>query len=152
MGKTGAIPITDAVRKMRGTARKDRLAKNNPKAQPQGEYLTVAPRAPRDLMKEAKPHWRVLAKELVANRMLAESDLTAFRTLTEAYGMYTMYLKAGDSKPMVNNKVNQAYVQARQWHNRANTLAERFGLTPGARARVAPPAETKESADPWDSI
>lgn len=154
MALKGPVPISDAVKKMRGTYQPCRSEKNNPKPQPIGPYLKKVPRVPKNLMEEAKPHWKRLSKELVEARMLAKTDLTAFKSLTEAWGFYDLFTALAIADPLdTEKKASSVVVQARLWNNTANKLGERFGLNPAARARVAPPAPEKEKeVNPWDAI
>ena len=144
MGFKGPVPVPDDEKVKRGTFRKDRSAETKGIGV-SGKTLTRTPPVPADLMPEAKGFWRESARNLVKMRMLAESDLPMFRQLCEAYGMSVKCrMAAGDDLIVkggsAQDVINPLLTESRQWFKTMTQLAERFGLTPGARARTVTPA------------
>lgn len=147
MGTRGPTPNPSAVKRLNGDRRR------NPR--PCGraaDPLKRLPTAPKSLEIEAKRFWKAAGTVLVEGGRLTESDLPLFRELAEAAGMVARLRAAVGADLTVPGSsgqavVNPLLVECRQWAAALARLAERFGLTPGARLRIAPPPASPPGAD-----
>lgn len=101
--------------------------------------LTAAnrpPRPPAFLTKEAKAHFRKVAKWLHESGIIRPSDTDALAVYCQAYANWAASIKDGDD------------VLARQLQGQLRQMQNEFGMTPASRSRVVIPEGDK--ADEWD--
>ena len=138
MPSGGQNKLPEAVRRLRGTARRDRGAI------PATSGLVRA-RCPRWLSPDAKKAWRYLAPRL--GGVLRETDLPALALLCAHFGVALAAAEAlGRDGPLVKDpersgvlRKNPAAQLLRDAGDAFVTLATRFGLTPQDRARLVQP-------------
>ena len=127
-----------------GTARKDRLPKNEPKPE------SLEPKKERWLLQEARKQWNQYAKELVELGLLTEADGVMFSALWQEYGWYiinqkiakdhyethktTSYKTAnGERKPLPQFALSNKHLK------NVISLCADFGLSPSARSGISVP-------------
>lgn len=132
--KGGQNRVPAAVKKLRGTQRKDRMKRGSKLVSPK-----LVPPPPRGLSKVEQRVWRELAPQVEHLGVFARSDFTAFRLLVETV--------AEMRSPDFKKEKGTARVRMRQV---ASTLLQSFGLNPASRDRlnVQPPARPLEPEDP----
>jgi len=134
----GRRPKPTALKIIKGTARKSRLNKNEPKP----EVISSNTRCPEWMNPEGKKEWKRMAGKLREVGLLTNCDITAFTMLCQMWGEYVTGTKTGEP-------VSMAHV------TQMRLLAGEFGLTPASRSKVA--VSTTESnksneVDPWDLL
>ncbi len=144
MGRRGPPPKPTALKKLQGTYRPDRAARNE--VTPQlGE-----PPCPRSLTGEARAEWRRVAPELVRLQVLAIVDAGRLADYCRAHALAIKAAgKAAQQGEVIETERGPArnpwHVIAQEARAQARLLAQEFGLTPSSRSRVeAPPAEAAD--------
>ena len=128
-----------AVKKLRGTIRKDRTSKNEPKPRKKPGGL----QPPAWLSRRAKAEWRRLAPELERIGLLTIADLRQFARYCDACAHFeelTKRLNIGDLVVAVGRngyRQQVAEVALQQKYGEiVGKLAARFGLDPSSRASL----------------
>lgn len=118
-----------ALKLISGTTRRDR-------AEPAAVVLPLVDQvpAPPEWLPNAHAanEWRRLAPILVANRLLAEADLSAFGHMCAIHGKMVQLWTAGEAP--TGHMVSQY-----------NALAAAFGLSPAWRGKVKPLGDAKQA-------
>ena len=131
---TGRKPLPTALKMIKGTARKHRMNKNEPKIK-QGDI----PPCPSWMGVEGKKEWKRLSTALHDTGIVTALDTSMLAALCQMWGEYVESVKAGEP-------VSVAHV------TQMRLMAAEFGLTPSSRSKVeAVPIETLEH-DPWDDL
>lgn len=144
MGLRGPAPKPSEQKKLEGTYRKDRAARNEPKPK------VMIPRAPEWLNVVALKEYKRVAKILVATRVLTEADSTALAAYAFQYDKWL------EAEAMV--KVEGAVLMSEKggmylnpWQGVANTAFKnmtvylaQFGLTPASRTRIEAQPEDEQ--------
>jgi len=99
---------------------------------------TRPPRPPAFLTKEAKAHFRKVAKWLHETGIIQQSDSDALAIYCQAYATWAQAIKDNDT-----DLQKQLQGQLRQLQNE-------FGMTPASRSRVRIPEEKK--SDGWEDL
>jgi len=132
---TGRKPKPTALKLIKGTARKHRMNKNEPKPE-----LALLEPAPSWLSTEAKKEWKRLIKLLTDSSIVTKLDLTMLATFCQMWGDYIKGIKA--SEP-----VSMAHV------TQMRLMAAEFGMTPSSRSKVETVTPVDKNAyDPWDEF
>jgi P27 family predicted phage terminase small subunit len=148
MGKRGPPPLPTAVKKLRGTHRKDRAAPHE-LAPPPG-----VPVCPKRLDKLAREEWDRIVPQLAELGVLTELDGSALETYCFHWSQAVKYRRLAGKQPMVKTpwgpKPNPAGAEARKHDDIVKQYQDRFGLSPSARSRVNVPEKKKPApaADP----
>lgn len=112
------------------------------------DWISCEPTMPDWLSEEAKKHWREIVPLLVAKQLICELDAFVLAKLCSAYGRaviaekelatgLTRKVSGGNKQRKIEEKIaKDAWQQYYQ-------DAEKFGLTPQARARMRLPRLTK---------
>lgn len=169
----GRPPLPTAIKKLQGTDRADRGVKNEMIP----STLEYAPSPPSALTRDGKKVWASVCSELVRLNMLHRVDLELLGAYCNEMALYweasraikkegaviryskteSLAIEVKDGKVGDIKKVDNGYPMQNPWVQVRNTalknsreLANQFGFTPSARARlsVAPPEDT----DPLDEI
>lgn len=134
-GKRGRPRKPTAVKKLQGTARKDRTPKREPKPRTGVE-------APAVLSKEARAEWDRLAPELERLGLLTIADRAQFAIYCDAVARWTKLTEKLDKldemteaqgKAGYRQQVAEVALQ-KSYGEIVSRLAGRFGLDPSARA------------------
>ena len=139
-------PKPTALKLIQGTARKDRMNKNEPKPTPTARI----PSPPYHLGTKAKSEWRRIVKELHATGILTRIDLKVFAAYCQAFddmvtaqGLLRKWNMDNPTKqnvfvsPAGNMTSHPLMLQARQHRQDMIRAAQECGLTPASRTRVA---------------
>lgn len=145
----GPIPQDENTQKRRGNpGKRGRPKAAAEKASPSVDWIACAPRMPEWLSTEAKKHWEEIVPLLVAKQLVCELDAFVLAKLCSAYGRavvaekelaqgLTRTVSGGHKQRKVEEKIaKDAWQQYYQ-------DAEKFGLTPQARAKMRLPRLTK---------
>ena len=148
----GPKPLPTHLKLMRGTLRKDRLNRKEPKVAP------AVPSCPRHLGKEAKHEWRRVSKELRAMGLLTKVDRAALAMYCDAWGRwvdalealrrYGVMVKSPSGFPMQSPYLavaNKAMEQMR-------LLLGEFGMSPSARTRIHAQPVPEEEESKWAGL
>ena len=147
MGLRGPAAKPSEQKKLEGTYRADRAARNEPKPQ------VIIPPCPKWLAPTAKAEYKRLAKMLVDLRVMTEADRLALGALSY---QFSKWLEAegmvGLEGRVLTSEKGGMYLNP--WEGIANTafknmliLLREFGLTPASRARIeAQPEEEKQTS------
>lgn len=135
-----------ALKKLEGTYRSDRSAKN----EMNGRVVTSLPRAPRSLDKYGRRAWAELGPRLVKSHVLQDMDMKHFEffcTMT-GYVMEDMELikkaksrtekytnKAGATNTVASAHLKNLHSNLKIW----SPMAREFGLSPAARTKISIP-------------
>lgn len=144
MGLRGPAPKPSEQKKLEGTYRADRAARNEPKPE-----VTIPP-CPKWLAPMAKQEYKRLAKLLVELRVMTEADRLALASLTY---QFNKWLEA-ETMVAIEGRVlrsEKGGLYLNPWENIANAafknmvvLLREFGLTPASRSRIeAQPEDEK---------
>jgi P27 family predicted phage terminase small subunit len=143
-----------ALKKLQGTFRADRSVKN----EMMPALLEYAPSAPPSLPKDGRKVWDSVCDELIRMQMLHRVDLellAAYCNEIAAYWDAQKMVKKQGSVLTLESK-NGPYTKQNDWVAIRNTalknaqgLANQFGFTPSARARInfTPPDPTDPLED-----
>ena len=148
MGRRGPAPKPTELKKLEGTYRKDRAARNEVVAPP------GAPPRPETLTQAALARWDELVPILLERGTLAKEDGAILEAHCRAFATWKEYQRRAEKRPMVRtpygDRVNPAAAEARQWESRATQTGDRLGLNASARSRVGKPEKPKPDAKPAD--
>ena len=143
MVKTGRPPKPTVLKLLHGTARPDRLLKNEP--QPE----TGVPTRPGWLLPEAKREWTRIVPELNRLGLLAKIDRAMLSMWCQCWAMYVQAVKDIENNGTSYGK-DDGYEGQRpsvsimnKMIEKMTTLSARFGMTPSDRSRISIP-EPKE--------
>lgn len=143
MGKRGPPPKPSAQKKLEGTYRSDRAARNEVVAPP------GAPPRPK-MPAVAHDKWDELVPLLLERGTLSLEDGAILEAYCRGYAIWLSYQLQAEKKPIVKTpfgpKVNPAAAEARKWEARITTMGDRIGLNASARSRVSV-AEPKKAED-----
>ncbi len=146
MGKRGPKPLPTALKKARGTYRRDRTAANE--IQP----IPGIPAPPAWLDAEARDEWDPVVPQLAEQGVLTSVDGAALEGYCSNYAAAVRLQRIADAAPIVEGlhgpKENPAASAARKHWALVRQFAAEFGLTPSARSRVgAPDAKPKQEGE-----
>jgi P27 family predicted phage terminase small subunit len=146
MGKRGPPPKPSSQKKLEGTYRPDRAARNEVVAPP------GAPAVPDRLPAAARVKWDELVPILLERRTLSIEDGAILEEHCRAYAMWRRYQADAEKRLMVKTpfgpKVNPAAGEARKWEAIVRQTGDRLGVNASARSRVgAQPAPEKPAAE-----
>lgn len=120
------------------------------------------PTPPRELNKDAKREWRLVAPELYRNGLLTALDRAALAAYCESYGTWVQALRI-KAEMAVRNPATAGLIMTTKNGNAIQSpllgiankaaadmarYAEQFGMTPSARSRIN--AETPQVEDAAD--
>ena len=122
---------------LHGTARKDRLPKNEPKPRP------TTPSMPDDFDEWSQECWRRNVPILENMRVLTEADADMLEAYCASYSRFKqanarlkrIVAEAGDDM----SQIRPAEVSVEKAEHSMRLLAAEFGLTPAARGRLSVP-------------
>lgn len=146
-GVTGRPPKPTRLKILQGTARADRMPKNEPRP---GIGI---PTRPEWLSPEAKREWTRITKELEPLEMLARVDRAALAAYCQCWGLYveavrdiqengtTFTTETGYEGPRPSVGVMVKMLE------KMSAYAAKFGLSPSDRARLSIPEPKQE--DPF---
>ncbi len=148
MGKRGPAPKPSALKKLQGTFRPDRAARNEVIAP------TKEPPRPKTLKGAAAAKWDELVPILLERGTVSSEDGIALEQLCRFWAQWLKYQALADKKPMIETmygpKVNPATDTALKLEQRLTALGDRLGLSASARSKVSapekPPAEDQTEA------
>lgn len=145
MARTGRPPKPTALKLLHGTARSDRVLKNEPHPQ------IGRPTRPHWLLPEAKREWSRIVPELLRLGLLAKIDRAMLSMWCQCWGMYveavrdirengtTFTTEKGYEGPRPSVGVMNKMIQ------KMTTLSARFGMTPSDRSRISVPVREAKS-------
>lgn len=137
MGDRGPAPLPTAIKKLRGTARKDR---ENP-AEPQPEV--GRPACPKWLDGEAKAEWRRVVPLLLELRVLSKQDRAMLAVYCQAWSRWRAAegVIAREGLTFVTESgfiaKHPAVTIAAESMRIMEKAAQHFGMTPSSRSRVS---------------
>ena len=137
MAKTGPAPIPTHLKLVRGTARKDRINKNEPTPK------KVIPKCPTWLNADAKKIWKRTAEQLKDMGVLFESDQDLLAAYAIAVDNYIKATRLVDTEGLLvegrrdGQVTNPAVRVQRDAAQLMRQLAAEFGLTPSSRTRIS---------------
>lgn len=146
MGLRGPAPKPSEQKKLEGTYRADRAARNEP--QPR----VMIPACPEWLTTEARKEYKRVAKILVETRVLTEADRTGLAAYAHEFAAWRAAEKELeiDGPILISSKTGSHYLNPMQgvasnhFKNMVKLMAE-FGLTPASRSRIeAQPEDEKK--------
>lgn len=133
MGKRGPPPKPSALKRMQGTHRPDRAARNEVVAPP------GAPVMP-DMPKAAVAKWHELVPILLERGTLSVEDGAILEEHCRAYASWQVYQASAEKAPTVKTpwgpKINPAAQEARKWAAIVTQTGDRLGVNASARSRV----------------
>jgi P27 family predicted phage terminase small subunit len=155
----GRKPKPTALKVLEGTARKDRILKN----EMQPARLDGLPLAPDFLTERGREEWHYLCTELHALGMLHRVDLSLIGAYCNELSIYfeaEAILRAkGRIMTLKNPDGTIKYIQqaphvaiARNALKTAMQLGSQFGVTPSARTRISQGQIKTDVDDAWDSF
>jgi P27 family predicted phage terminase small subunit len=134
MGKRGPPPKPSEVKKLEGTYRKDRVARNEFKPTP------GTPDRPADLDPVACAEWDRVVPELIKAGLLTMVDGAVLEGYCATFAMARHFQKLAEQAPIVDTdyglKPHPAVSEARRSWALVRQLAAEFGFTPSSRTRV----------------
>lgn len=141
MGKRGPAPKPSALKKLQGTYRPDRAARN--------EVVAPAGAPPRpEFNKVAGAKWDELMPLLLERGTIAREDGVLLEQFCRFYSQWLTYQAAAEKKPMEKTpfgiKVNPANEAALKLEGRLTAIGDRLGLSASARSKVSAPDKPKE--------
>lgn len=146
MGLRGPAAKPSEQKKLEGTYRADRAARNEPKPR------VMIPTCPEWLTAEARKEYKRVAKILVETRVLTEADRTALAAYAHEFAAWREAENKATTLGAVifSEKTGAPYLNP--WRNIASNhfknmvkLMAEFGLTPASRARIeAQPEDEKK--------
>jgi P27 family predicted phage terminase small subunit len=154
MARTGPAPLPTAIKKLRGTLRKDRTNQAEPATLPMSSLA-----APTWLDDDGRKAFRRLARQSSALRVLSESDLPLLALLADQWAIYLgarKFLKDQGSdvytlrSPDGDVRSIQPFPQVAIRNKAALAIARlsaEFGLSPASRSRVNASAKPEGPAD-----
>lgn len=149
MGKRGPAPKPSAVKKLEGTFRPDRAARNEVIAPP------GSPPRPKNLPPIAAAKWDELVALLLDRGTLSLEDGVALEQFCRFWAQWLSFQALAEAKPVVKTpfgpKINPANEAAIKLEQRLTALGDRLGLTASARSKVSAP-EKKQVADPTETF
>ncbi len=137
MAQPGRRPIPTQLKIIKGTDQPCRMQKDEPK--PATNNIKMPP----GLSKDAKKHWRIISKRLIAAKILTEIDTDALAMYCESWAVWWDATKKVNEHGSVVEGQNGYAVQspyfliANKAHNQMRQMATEFGMTPSSRTRVA---------------
>lgn len=139
MGKRGPPPKPSKLKKLQGTHRKDRAARNELEAKP------GVPAMPSWLNAEARAEWRRIVPQLEALGILSDVDGGMLADYCTAHALAVNATKKYQREGMVKTINGQlqkhpAVKIAQEARAQARLLAAEFGLSPSSRSRISAPA------------
>ena len=143
----GRKPVPTAIKTLRGTARSDRVLRNEAQFPVPGRMLRV----PSGLTEDGEALWYELGRLLLDAGLFTYGDRIALEMLCMAYGrmkhaMCEMAAKGGEILESSSGNLYQnpwLSVVNKAWDQVKHMLGE-FGLTPAERTRVSALVETEE--------
>jgi P27 family predicted phage terminase small subunit len=141
-----------AQKKLEGTLRADRQIEN----EMMPSKIEFVPSAPRYLSAAAKKEWKLVCNELISLDMLTAVDLALLSAYCREMGEYIMACEKLDDPSIgyvmtINRSDGSVYSQVTPWVGiknqalqKAQGLANQFGFTPAARARLEMPEKTDD--------
>jgi P27 family predicted phage terminase small subunit len=144
VGKRGPPPKPSALKKLQGTFRKDRAARNELVAPPGAPPM---PKFPPKVRKIAAAKWQELVPLLLERGTLSKEDGVALEQFCRFWTQWLTYQAAAEREPMIETmygvKVNPAAELALKLEQRLTALGDRLGLTASARSKVSVPEKPK---------
>ena len=150
----GRRPLPTKVKELKGTLRKNRVNRKEPKLNPR------FPRPPRGMPKEERAIWRQLAKVIDPLKVTASSDQATLELLVAAIARWRRavehlrtegeYYEAETRQGSVLVKLHPAVGVAERAERFILRTFIEFGLTPAARSKVDAKESTEE--DPKATI
>lgn len=148
----GRPPKPTHLKVVTGTARADRMPKNEPKPP------VEVPSCPTWLHPEAKREWRRIVKVLEPLKLITHADRAALATYCEAYATWWEATRA-IRKHGMTQVTDTGYVAQRPEVGIRNTAWKTmrtylgmFGLSPSDRAKLGSLADEAPPADPADEF
>ena len=149
-GIMGRPPKPTALKLLQGTARPDRMPKNEPKPE------LGAPTRPNWLLPEAKREWSRIVPELLRLGILAKIDRAALAARCQCWAMYVGAIRELRDREMWF-ETEKSYCGphplvgiAVKMLDKLAMLDAKFGLTPADRARLdIPIPETKNAFEEY---
>ena len=139
MARTGRPPKPTALKLLHGTARPDRVLKNEP--QPE----IGRPTRPHWLLPEAKREWSRIVPELLRLGLLAKIDRAMISMWCQCWGMYVEAVR-DIRKNGTAFRTEKGYEGQRpsvavmnKMIERMTALSARFGMTPSDRSKISVP-------------
>ena len=146
MARTGRPPKPTALKLLHGTARSDRVLKNEP--QPE----IGRPTRPHWLLPEAKREWSRIVPELLRLGLLAKIDRAMISMWCQCWGMYVEAIRDIRAHGTTYSK-EDGYEGQRpsvsimnKMIEKMTALSARFGMTPSDRSRINVPKPEEKSA------
>jgi len=137
---------------LRGTLRKDRTNRHEPKAKP------GMPSCPAELGAIAKREWRRISKQLAAMGLLTTIDRAALALYCDAYGRWLEAIEALQKYGAVVKSPNGYPVQspyvsiANKAGEQVRLLLAEFGMSPASRSRVTAVPVGPAQPDKWAGL
>lgn len=130
MGARGPAPTPTTMLRLRGSWRAGSRS-----GEP--EPTIEAPSCPEWLSKEAKAEWRRVVPELLLRRTLSKADRAMLAGYCQAWGEFADAAKAVEAKKKHEGHIiDHPRVAMARAFERLIKAADRFGLSPAAKARV----------------
>ena len=151
VGKQGRKPLPTQLKVVRGTDRKDRMNKDEPRPK------VTLPSPPAHLTAEAKREWWRMGRRLVRLGLMTEIDKAALAIYCQTWARWEEAEAKIREIDVVTpgpqfHKYRKALVKeaADAMRDLMKYLVE-FGMTPSSRSRVHPskPAESEDPVEKW---
>lgn len=147
-GKGGRPRLPDETKKLKGTLRKDRTAKQKP-------VFTGKADCPPWLGERAALEWERVAPQLERLGMLTVADLAMFAAYCQAFGDYVdLTVEIGNLEattfktPKGHMQSIPQVTQRREAYRQMKECAREFGFTPASRSGIDLMIETGEVDEP----
>jgi P27 family predicted phage terminase small subunit len=144
MGKRGPPPKPSALKKLQGTFRKDRTARNELVAPPGAPPM---PNFPPKVRKIAAAKWGELVPLLLMRGTISPEDGALLERYCREWAQWLTYQAAAEREPMIETmygpKVNPAKEMALKIDQALHKAEDRLGLSASARSKVSVPEKAK---------
>lgn len=131
-------PVPTNIKRLRGTLRKDRMNKNEPK--PDNDKIVM----PNGLSKEAQNEWKSISKKLTDSRIMSNLDCHALAMYCESYATWIKANKEIQKNGLVTSDtpsgvkgISPYYKIAGKSFDQMRALLIEFGMTPSSRTKVS---------------
>lgn len=145
-------PLPTKLKVLRGTARKNRINKDEPDPTPE------IPEAPEHLSDEALKEWHRITKELDKVGLISQLDRTELAMYCQAYGRWVKYEKiVAETGELYESEKGGLQQSPAMWVvNRAmeqcHKFLSEFGMTPSSRSKVSATKKKVSTVDEWDKL
>lgn len=145
-------PLPTKLKVLRGTARKDRIRKDEPDPTPE------IPEPPEHLNEEALKEWHRITKELDKVGLISQLDRTELAMYCQVYSRLIKYEKiVAEKGELYKTDKGAIQLSPAMWVvNRAmeqcHKFLSEFGMTPSSRSKVSSGKKKVGTHDEWDKF